>query len=307
MELHLQADSPEGPVLGTLPILPGATGHEAFAEVTLPITDPGGLHNLVLRVNSGDPSADALLDIHWIEFLPRERPAPPAAGVSRILLIPTRFDHPWKSHMYCQASEKIAAELNRTPGVEALVCPDFDWPSDPAWLAGVKAIVYYSRPAGDILLAPERRDAVMKLMREGVGLSILHWATGASEANGPDFLNLSGAWWNPPHSGLTMATSVVTPILPEHPACRNWKAYELYDEYYLNMRFHPRAQPLVKVKLESGEQVVSWSFEREGGGRSFGSTLGHFQDHFLKEPFIRHFADGILWTAGIASKPVPNP
>jgi cytochrome c len=307
MELHLQTDSPEGPVLGTLPILPGACGHEAFAEVTLPITDSGGLHNLVLRVNSGGPSDDALLDIHWIEFLPREKPAPPAAGVSRILLIPTRLDHPWKSHMYSQASEKLAAELNRTPGVEALVCPDFDWPSDPAWLAGVKAIVYYSRPAGDILLAPERREAVMKLLREGAGLGILHWATGASEANGPDFLNLSGAWWNPPHSGLTMATSVVTPIQPEHPACRNWQAYELYDEYYLNMRFHPRAQPLVKVKLESGEQVVSWTFEREGGGRSFGSTLGHFQDHFLKEPFIRHFADGILWTAGILSKPVANP
>jgi type 1 glutamine amidotransferase len=47
------------------------------------------------------------------------------------------------------------------------------------------------------------------------------------------------------------------------------------------------------------EQTVAWVLEREGGGRSFGSTLGHFHDNYAIPEFRRAIVNGILWTAGV--------
>jgi type 1 glutamine amidotransferase len=47
--------------------------------------------------------------------------------------------------------------------------------------------------------------------------------------------------------------------------------------------------------------VVAWAYEREGGGRSFGTTLGHpfsnWNDWRI-EPFRHMVLNGIRWTLG---------
>ena len=49
------------------------------------------------------------------------------------------------------------------------------------------------------------------------------------------------------------------------------------------------------------DQTVAWVLERKGpnGGRSFGTTLGHFHDNFRIEAFRRMIVNGILWSAGL--------
>jgi len=57
------------------------------------------------------------------------------------------------------------------------VSKDRDWPQDPSVLSGAKAIVFYSRPAGDIVLGDSHRTEFEKLMQAGVGYAALHWGT----------------------------------------------------------------------------------------------------------------------------------
>lgn len=220
-------------------------------------------------------------------------------GPTKILLVPTAFDHPYATHMYAQVCQLLAACLNQTPGVEAIVCPDLDWPHDPALLEDVDALVYYSRPAGDIVLSPANREAFLALMNKGVGFTAIHWATAAEEAVGPLYERTLGGWFNFAFCGLKVDKLPLLQKQPEHPICRGWQTYDLRDEFYLNMKLDPLAVPVLAVEVDSTAQTVAWVLEREGGGRSFGTTLGHFHDNYAIPAFRQPLVNGILWTAGV--------
>jgi len=232
-----------------------------------------------------------------------------AAGLSsaadpagtRIVLIPTKPDHPPATHMYEFECQLLAKCLNQTPGVQAVVSPDLDWPADARLLEDAKAIVYYSRPAGDILLNPARRDDARKLLKSGVGLACIHWATAAENEHGEEWLQTLGGWFNFAHSGLAVEKQKLVQSAKDHPVCRGWGEYDLRDEFYLNLKFHERAQPILKVTVAGKEQTVAWALERENSadGRSFGCTLGHFHDNFKIADFRRMLVNGILWTARV--------
>ena len=220
----------------------------------------------------------------------------------KVLLIPTKLDHPWATHMYRQGCELLAACLNNTSGVKAVVSPDDDWPSDPAVLQGVDAIVFYSRPAGDLLLDPRRRDKTTQLLDSGVGLTAIHWATGTTDDKyGPKYTKLLGGWFSFAHSGLKVDKRLLEQVKSDHPVCRGWKPYMLRDEFYLNLKFSDEAEPVLKVNIDGVEQTVAWCLERPNskGGRSFGTTLGHFHDNFAIDDFRRAIVNGILWTAHV--------
>jgi hypothetical protein len=220
---------------------------------------------------------------------------------TRIVLVGTKPDHPAGMHLYLHECGLLAKCLEQTQGVETKVVQD--WP-DAKTLAGVKAIVYYSRPAGDIVLADPQRKAFEKLMAEGLGFTAIHWGTGASQPNGPAYLALLGGWFTP-GSGIKFAKARLIALDPKHPVCRGWSEGEWNDEFYLNLKFHQDTKPLLKVVVDGKEQVVAWTLERSNaqGGRSFGTTLGHSHDNFAQESFRRLLVNGILWTA---HRPVPE-
>lgn len=217
----------------------------------------------------------------------------------KILLAYTKPDHPYASHMYEFESRLLAKCLMQTPGVQAIVVQD--WPEDEGALTGVSSIVYYSRPAGDIVLHPSRRDKFQQLMKDGVGLTCIHWATGSNKDNAADWLEALGGWFQRPPCGLKTTTSLLVQPDPKHPICRGWEGHELRDEFYLDLRFHKETKPIMVVEVDGKKQTVGWAFERNGNnnGRSFGTTLGHFHDNFTREPFRRAIVNGILWTAHV--------
>ena len=51
--------------------------------------------------------------------------------------------------------------------------------------------------------------------------------------------------------------------------------------------------------MKGVEYPISWVYEREGSGRSFGFVGGHFHDNFQLAPFPQIIVNGILWTADV--------
>lgn len=227
------------------------------------------------------------------------RPPRPAAP-TRVLLIGHKPDHPPGTHLYLDECAGLARCLRRTEGVEAAVSDG--WPGDPARLDGLSALVLYSSPGAELLFAADHARAVERLLDRGVGLTALHWATGIgdskNEALAERYLNRLGGLFGFGWSGLDVSESRVVRADPDHPVSRGWGDFDLRDEWYLDLKFHPKARPLARVAVKGKDQVVAWTFERAGGGRSFGSTLGHFHENFAVEPFRRLIVNGILWTAG---------
>lgn len=217
---------------------------------------------------------------------------------TKILFIGHEADHPHGSHMYLHTCGVLAKCAVLTPGVETIISDG--WPADPKKLEGVKAIVIYTSPAAELLLDGGHRGEVDRLLRSGVGLVTIHWASTVKKENlerlGPAWLSYLGGTWVS-NVGLSFGKSPLRQLDLDHPICRGWEEYEIEDEFYLNPTID-KARPLLQVRDKSGKDViVGWTFEREGGGRSFATTLGHPYKNFQDERFRRMIVNGILWTA----------
>jgi len=219
---------------------------------------------------------------------------------TKILFIGKDPDHPHGSHMYMHTCGVLAKCVERMPGVEAVVSNG--WPKEARTLEGVKAIVVYASPAAELLLQGPHRADMEALMKKGVGLVTIHWASSVHKDNfdrlGPLWLGYLGGTWVS-NVGLSSGKSNLQQSIPEHPVCRGWKEYEIEDEYYLDPVIKG-AKPLLQVRERKGKDVVvGWVFERKDGGRSFGTTLGHPYKNFQIEPFRRMIVNAILWSAHV--------
>jgi type 1 glutamine amidotransferase len=172
----------------------------------------------------------------------------------------------------------------------------------------VKALVFNTRMGGSVLFDPLSKPQAEKLLKEGVGLSGIHWGTGAEKREGEDWLKALGGWFNNPlFSEYYVRTARLMQAEPKHPICFGWKEYDLRDEYYIKLKFMPEAKTILKARIDDKEYPVAWVYERPGGGRSFGFLGGHFHDNFANKDFRRAIVNGILWTAHVQVPPEGAP
>ena len=219
---------------------------------------------------------------------------------AKVLFIGKQPDHPFATHMYLHTGEMLARCLKFSGNVETVVSDG--WPGDAAALNGVRTIVLYMTPAAEFLLDGLHRAEFEELMKRGVGLVTIHWASSVHQQNfdrlGATWMNYLGGTWLS-NVGLHTGASPLRQLAPEHPICRGWEEYELHDEYYLNPTIGEKATPVVQVMAADKPVVVGWACERDDGGRAFGTTLGHFYRNFQREPFRRMIVNSILWTAKV--------
>ena len=225
--------------------------------------------------------------------------ADPSPTPAKALLIGKQPDHPYGSHMYLHTC-RMLAECLRLNGIKAAVSDG--WPQDKATLDGVKTIVVYTSPAAELLLDGPHRGEVDRLMKSGVGLVTIHWASSVKQEDfarlGEPWLGYLGGTWVS-NVGLSTDTSDLKQLVPKHPICRGWADYELHDEYYLNPTISKAAKPLLQARTKGQDVVVGWAYERSDGGRAYGTTLGHFYSNFERAPFRRAIVNAILWTAHV--------
>lgn len=225
-----------------------------------------------------------------------------AQDPATVLLIGKEPDHPFGTHMYLHTSHVLAKCVQKA-GLRTVVSNG--WPTDASKLKGVRTIVLYSTPGAEFLLDGPGAGQFHEMMKKGTGLVTLHWAASVFEKNldrlSDSWGDYLGGYWVSNY-GLSTDQSMLKQLVPDHPVCRGWKSYELHDEYYLNPVMHA-ATPLLQVTTKEQDVIVGWAHERENGGRSYGTTLGHFYRNFQREPFRRTVVNAILWTAKV---PVPD-
>lgn len=317
IEVHLGA--PDGPLMGTNFVACLSETDIKFGEFTIPVQPPAGIQTVyvVTRIapkplykrDFPPPASGKLLDISWIDF--RDNPLPASARAKpgkknrkKVLFITTQTDHPWNTHMYSAVTELLAQNLNQISDVEAIVSPNYEWPRDSTLFRGVDAVVYYSGRAGDLLME-KHRAAFDRLMKAGVGFTALHYAAAATPQNGVYYMGYAGGWWNRPPGTLNTDPTTMQFVRPDHPILQGQSERPLTDEIYCNPQLGTGAEPLIQVPVSGKPEVVAWTLERPGGGRSYISTLGHSNDNWLNEPFRRLMLNGILWT--IHHEPLPAP
>ncbi len=229
------------------------------------------------------------------------------------------------SHEHRAGNMILAKRLNQSGlDVEAVVLNDIGYPKDPSVLEDAATIVIFCTGHGGHVLNPVLKsfDALMK---RGVGVVMIHWATEAvSGEPGDYFLEWMGGfcdlnWSVNPHWTAKFDT------FPDHPIANGVVPFEVNDEWYYHMRFVPglknvtpilsdlpgpktlvrkdgprSGNPHVRKAVANGEsQHVAWAYERPEGGRGFGWTGGHVHKNWQHDMYRKVMLNAILWTAKV--------
>ncbi|MEM7014765.1 MAG: ThuA domain-containing protein, partial [Verrucomicrobiota bacterium] len=210
-------------------------------------------------------------------------------------------------------------------GVNAVVLPDVGYPKDPSVLDDAATIVIFCTGHQGHVLNPNL-EAFDQLMKKGVGVVMIHWATEAKIGMpAKKFLEWMGGfcdlnWSVNPHWKPNFDN------FPDHPVANGLKPFSVHDEWYYHMRFvgdlkgvtpilsdlpppetlkRPdgarSGNPDVRKAVANGEsQHVAWAYERpDGKGRGFGFTGAHNHKSWQDDNFRKVMLNAILWTAHV--------
>jgi type 1 glutamine amidotransferase len=245
------------------------------------------------------------------------------AADKKIVFVAGKPSHGPGDHEHRAGCLLLKSCLEKVPGVTSMVYSN-GWPQDGAAFDGADSIVLYmDGGAGHAALQDGRLEALGTLMKKGVGLACIHYATEPTIEKGQkEFLDWIGGafeinWSVNPHWVANFKE------LPSHPITRGVKPFSIMDEWYFHLRFRegmkgvtpilsaiPDASatnrpdgthsgnPAMREAVKRGEpQTVAWACERSDGGRGFGFTGAHFHKNWGDDNFRRLVLNAILWTA----------
>ena len=243
---------------------------------------------------------------------------------AKIVFISGKPSHGRMHHEHRAGNMILAKALNASGlNVDAVLVPHYGYPEDASLLDDAATIVIFCTGHRGHVLNP-KLDEFDALMKKGVGVVMIHWATEAEKGKpGDKFLEWMGGfcdldWSVNPHWKPNFK-------LPDHPIANGVESFSVNDEWYYHMRFvdqmkgvtpiltdvpplhtlrrkdGPRSgNPTVRKAVESGQtQHVAWAYERPNGGRGFGFTGGHNHVSWQDDNFRKVVLNAILWTANV--------
>lgn len=256
---------------------------------------------------------------------------PPSAGKTKIVFVAGPPSHRYAEHEHYAGCLMLADCLrNGLPNVETTVCRN-GWPHDAKVFDGAAAVVVFSDGGDGNPMLPHL-DQIEKLMKRGVGLACLHYATTIPKGRPGDLLK---DWIGGYYETYWSVNPFWIPDLkqfPDHPIARGVKPFAIDDEWYYHMRFldgmegvtpiltsvppdSTRTRPdgphsgNPTVRAEKGKaEHVAWARMRPDGGRGFGFTGGHWHWNWANDGFRTVVLNGIAWVAklDIPSGGVPS-
>ncbi len=245
------------------------------------------------------------------------------AAEKKIVFIAGGPSHGPGQHEHRAGCLLLQSCLDKIGGISSVVYSN-GWPQEANALEGAHSIVLYSDGgSGHPALQQDRLQQLDRLMKKGVGLACIHYATEPTIEKGQkEFLDWIGGafeinWSVNPHWDGDFNK------LPTHPITRGIHPFKINDEWYFHIRFPENMKgvtpilsavppqstmsrpdgthsgnPTVREAVKRGDpQTVAWACERPDGGRGFGFTGAHFHKNWGDDNFRKIVLNAILWTA----------
>lgn len=231
----------------------------------------------------------------------------------KIVLIGGKKSHGPGEHDFPNGIPLFVAWLKASPAfadVDVLAYTG-GWPADLSILEGASTIVCYfdgvqERP--EPFMNPERNEFLQGLMNRGTGLICLHQASTVPKDNATIPLI---DWIGAKRNGMvdrTHETVTLSPATKDHPVSFGVGEFTVHDEFYPTLAFRENQDSITPIlravvgkdgkdKSDRKDHILAWAYERDGGGRGFGFTGGHYMT-VLDEPDLRKLlVNAIAWTA----------
>jgi type 1 glutamine amidotransferase len=225
-----------------------------------------------------------------------------------VLIVGSNYYKPGE-HDYLAAAGVLHDLLKQSPGVAPVVA--VDWPTKPETLANSKAVVFFFDGAEKHqAILKDHAAQLQKLLDAKCGLTQFHQTADYPKDFGDRARSWSGAAWE---KGMSQRAHWVAEFkdFPAHPIFNGVNSFKIDDGWLWNLHYvndaktitpllrttNPKATAKPKSDLET---VISWTYQRADGGRSFTFTGGHLHASFAQEGYRRFLVNGILWSAGLA-------
>ena len=216
-------------------------------------------------------------------------------------------------HDYRAGCALLACLLEQTSGVRAAALYD-GWPEDERVFETARSLVVYTGGGSKHALfeSAQRFERVQELVARGVGMVMVHQAVHYP----PEFAGQAMTWIGGAHvPGKSGRGHWHTHHreFPQHQVTRGVRPWKIRDGWLNQIQFvdgMSGVTPLVwssqryRGSSEGGTaDVVSWTYERPNGGRSFSFTGLDAHSAWSVPPIRQLMVNGILWSAGL---PIPE-
>jgi hypothetical protein len=178
-------------------------------------------------------------------------------------------------------------------------------------------VFYFDGGEKHAWLDVSRRAETKQLADQGAGLVCFHQCIDVPVALGPQVREWMGAAFE---KGYSQRAHWVAEFktFPDHPICRGVTPFKIDDGWLFKLRFVDglsgvtpllsTVSPKAKTPPASPEEsLVSWAYQRPGGGRSFTFTGCHLHASLAEAAYRRYLTNGILWSAGVDVPPAGAP
>jgi Trehalose utilisation len=219
--------------------------------------------------------------------------------------VPDRIGH----HDYLAGCTVLAALLEQTPGLQAVVVRD-GWPDDESILDAARSLVVYGGGGRKLPLlgSAQRIERVQGLIDRGVGVVMIHQAVSCM----PEFSRRMASWLGGAHVAGESARGhwrTRHQQFPAHPVTRGVEAWDITDGWLNAIQFVDRMRgvtPLVwsgraarGASAGGAADVVGWTYDRPDGGRSFCFTGLDAHSAWSAAGVRQLLVNATLWSAGL--------
>lgn len=284
-------------------------------------------HKMEVRTRKWNKKTGKLLADDGVRMMYKNSPA--TEGVrpntpkkkTKIVLVGGPKSHGYMEHEHYAGFVLLAKRLEAAGlGISVAICKD-GWPKDESVFDGAAAIAI-NGDGGAALLGPNLKKAD-ELMKRGVGLAVLHFATIIDKGPVADKVLDWAGGYDEPNWSVVKWWNAEFKTLPAHPITRGVKPFAVQDEWYYHMRFRPNmagVTPILSavppdatrmdadgphsnnptVRQRKGMiEHVAWASERPDGVRGFGFTGLHNHWLLAHPQYRKVLLNGIAWCAHV--------
>lgn len=201
-------------------------------------------------------------------------------------------------HGSIEAGQEAVRRLGMENNIQVHITEDASSFSEEV-LSGMDAVVFLNTTG--TILDENQKAAFKNYIRNGGGYVGVHSATD-TEYEWPWYNRLVGAYFkNHPR----VQSAVLEIVDPNHASTSMLpELWEREDEWYNFRDMNEDVQVLIKIDTDSfegsehpGSHPMAWYHEYDGG-RAFYTALGHTEESYIEELFLRHLLGGIEYAMG---------